>query len=197
MKYIWGLLFAVGLTIATTLTTIRSHYDIDTYCIVNMIIYAVSGIHIESSLICSIAVLFLMFYIVFGGEFGLGFRANFVPTATFISGVVTCVGSILEIKSTNTIARLFVPGMLWFGSFVFFCSLLIISSSMWDHGRTYIYLMEKYCEFMPNKIEVWAWMTLIIGLALYMLNMHYRVTFEKYGLKKYFNPMFRMCDKVE
>lgn len=147
------------------------------------------------------------------------------------SGITTALGTLLSIHSANIAAgsdilmknaELFVPGMLWFGPFVFFISLLITSSSAYSKGPQYtnnnlitvicavsavlvgnlydipqlsgisgtvffIFLLEKYCEFMPNRVEVWAWTTLILGIMLYLANVHYRMEFEKYGLHEYFH----------
>ena len=158
----WGALATLGLTGATILTLMRlgkmEEKDVDTFNLVNMTIYGLVGWHLRSTLICSGAVLFLMLWLEFKMVFGPGFilvgydDAHRVASATLVSGLVTVGGSILKLKfETN----LFAPGMLWFGSFVFFLSLLIVSSSM-------------YCSFWEHNYSFHNWVALIsYGLALF------------------------------
>lgn len=254
ITYIWGLLFSTFLTAATVITGLRIKGDNpQMFNFVNMLIHGTAGIYLESSLIASVSVMFMMGFIGFQVGFGPGFVAfgykekDIVASAALASGVVTIVGSFLRVELMNAIqynvpftpllqlAQLFVPGMLWFGPFVFFISLLIVSMkhyscdfSPYHHldrysnvyftnnfitivasmiailcGNLYnipqlsgfsgtffvLYLLEKYCELMPNRREVWAWTTLMIGIILYAVNVYYRAEFERRGLFEYFHLM--------
>jgi hypothetical protein len=50
-----------------------------------------------------------------------------------------------------------------------------------------IYLLQKYCELMPYRVEFWAWSTLFLGIILYVGNMYLRHEFENGGWGKYFH----------
>lgn len=157
-SYMWGLFFALGLTATTLLTAARSNSgNKQLFLLINMLIHAIAGIYLESSLIAAVSVIFLMNFIGFHMEIGPGFvllgydEQDYVASATITSGLVTALGTFLKIKSDVmnqlftpvtlftqncelTSCHLFVPGMLWFGSFVFFLSLLIVSSSLYCKG---------------------------------------------------------------
>lgn len=233
LAYIWGLLFALGITATTVLTYRRfsTRTGILIYFnFVNMLIHAFVGVYLQSKMICFVSVAFFMSLIGFNmgvnpGLITVGYDDKRVaPSATFASAIVTLVGCYFKIISDPTM-DLFVPGMLWLGPFVFNVSLLIMSSSyyypkfspvytnmniltilcgvsavyfgnvlnisqLYGFGGTFftIFLLEKYCEIMPNNSIVWAWSTLFFGALLYIINVHMRLEFDNgNGLGKYFH----------
>jgi hypothetical protein len=133
LAYIWGLLFAFGLTVATFITTSKNNSptgDLLVFNLLNILVYGITGIYINSTLICTFAVMFFMSFIVLYSGFGRSFAS-----ITMASGITTAIGTFIRINSNAATltpfmknAELFVPGMLWFGPFVFFISLLIMSS---------------------------------------------------------------------
>ncbi|VBB17593.1 hypothetical protein YASMINEVIRUS_56 [Yasminevirus sp. GU-2018] len=236
--HIWGLLFALGLTATMLITGFRikgGNYHLFNFA--NMIVHGVAGVYLNSTLICATSVMFFMSLIGFSFGFtqnslSFGYESrDLVGSATVSAGIATAIGVFLRINGSTEVAlrtpfylsaQLFVPGLLWFGSFVFFLSLLIVSSSYYSSKQAYvsnnvmtivlscgavlignlynisqlsgfsgtffcIYLLEKYCEIMPNRSEVWAWSTLLFGALLYATNIHYRAEFEQYGLHEYFH----------
>lgn len=221
LAYIWGLLFAFGLTATTVLTGARTKTgNITLLDFVNMLIHGFVGVYLESKMICFVSVMFLMSLIGFNERHE---EKNIAPSATFASAIVTFLGCYFKLHPIETL-DLFVPGMLWLGPFVFYISLLIMSSlyyhnkfspaytnmniitilcgvsavyfgnvldisQLYGFGGTFftIFLLEKYCEIMPNNSIVWAWSTLFFGGLLYMFNVHMRLEFEKNGLDKYFH----------
>jgi len=154
-NYLWGLFFALGLTSTTMITGLRNDSkNISLLFLINMLIHAVVGIYLESSLVAAVSVIFLMDLIGFNIGVGLGFvllgysEQEYITSGTITSGLVTAIGAFLKIKTDEmnhifapvtlftqncelTRCHLFVPGMLWVGSFVFFVSLLIVSSSLY------------------------------------------------------------------
>lgn len=241
LAYIWGLLYACGLT-GTTILSAVSH-DWNTYTLfnfVNMMIHGVTGVYLQSKMICCVSVLFFMSLIGFNVGFGHGFilfgfhKKDVIASAMISSGLVTLVGCVLKINPSSLgifskPALLFVPGMLWFGSYVFYLSLLIMSSKYYANPDTYVFnnmltivlgvlalvfgnlynisqltgisgtffviwLLEKYLDFMPSNNSARALSVLLIGVALYLINMYFRIEFEKSGIEKYFNfaPTFDM-----
>ena len=238
--FIWGLLFACGLTATTFLTVYRiNNVNVNTnvshFNFANMLIHGITGVYLNSSLISAVSVMFLMTLLGFEFGFGPGYVAvgyshhnrGLIPSATFASGVVTAMGTFIRLNksSVDKISNrfnVFVPGMLWFGPFVFFVSLLIMSSSLYSSNREYVnnniitlllslvaifigtvynipqlsgisgtffslFLLEKFCEFMPWQIELWAWYTLAIGVTLYVVNIYLLPELKKYELDRYFH----------
>jgi hypothetical protein len=240
--HIWGLLFVCGLHALTILTGYKTRSgNISLYYFVNMVIHGIVGIYLESTFICGMSILFLMSLIGFKFGFGRGYfevgysssDTNIIPSATFAAGLVTLGGVIVRVMInsndqllvTNNLFRnalLFAPGALWIGPFVFYVSLLIISSYFYDTDKKYVtnnviafmlyvfsvfigstfninqlsgfsgtffvlFLLEKYIDLMPNRSEVWAWSILLSGIALYVLNMHFRQKFAEYGFEQYFH----------
>jgi hypothetical protein len=147
MSHIWGLLFTLLLTLATILTSARLQLDtMHVFYFVNMMINGFAGVYLLSTLICGVAVMWFMSLIGFQMGFGMGYisfgygykNQDLIPSATIIAGIVTLAGCYL--KNVNPISKLklFVPGMLWLGPFVFFVSLLILSSRMYARSNQYI-----------------------------------------------------------
>ncbi len=240
LAYIWGLMFALGLTATTVITGVRMKSDnLTLFNFVNMFIHGFVGVYLESQMICFVSVMFFMSLIGFNmgvspGVVAVGYTdKEIVPSATFASAVVTLLGCYFKLHPTQTM-DLFVPGMLWLGPFVFYVSLLIMSSSyyhekfspaytnmniitilcgvsavyfgnvldisqLYGFGGTFftIFLLEKYCEIMPNNSVVWAWSTLFLGALIYMFNVHMRLEFEKNGLEKYFHVLPFMQESVQ
>lgn len=166
--FIWGLLFASGLSATTLLTGLRTNKgNLQLFNFVNMLIHAFTGVYLKSSLICSVSVMFFMSLIGFHMGFGQGFFVigytdkKSIPSGTVASGIVTIVGSLLKILLENELntlhtishttsltihpfmqyAILFVPGMIWLGPFVFFLSLLITSSKLYC-SRNYAFYVN-------------------------------------------------------
>jgi len=240
--YIWGLLFAMGLSATTCLTGYRMKGgNMQLFYFVNMLIHAIAGMYLQSSLVCSVAVSFFMSLIGFHMGFGQGYvvlgytEKKYVASATMASGIVTFMGSLLRVSLENSIAsatpisplmqyaQLFVPGMIWLGPSVFFLSMLISSSKLYCNnnelyasnnmlnillsasavvlGNLYgipqlsgfsgtffaLFLAEKYVELVPNRVEVWAITSILVGTILYAFNVYFRAEFEKYGLYEYFH----------
>ena len=244
ISYIWGLLFAMGLSATTILPGFRSKTEnIQLFYFINMLIHASVGMYLYSSLICSVSVAFFMTLIGFHIGFGNGYivlgytEKKVVASATMASGIVTCMGSLLRVSLENSIAnstqlsplmqqmQLFVPGMIWLGPFVFFLSMLITSSKFYCEGNELyvsnnmlnilmsvsaiilgnlycipqlsgfsgtffaIFIAEKYIELVPNRTEVWAITSIMVGVLLYAFNVYFRIEFEKYGIYEYFHLM--------
>ncbi len=229
LAYVWGFLFACGLSATTFLTMVRANINFSVFNLVNVIIHGVVGVYLQSTMISFMAVVFFMALIGFNFALGQGFislgyeEIDIIPSATFASGVVTLLGCYFKQHPFNHVS-LFVPGMLWLGPLVFYVSLLIMSSSLYHgskngpyvnmnlitviagvcalfFGNVYsisqlagiggtfftIFLLEKYYELMPNRVETWAWSTLLLGIVLYTVNIHYRTEIENYGLYEYFH----------
>lgn len=71
LGYIWALLFGAGLSATTLLTGVRSKSgNAFLFNFVNMMIHGLIGIHVGSTLICSVSVMFFMSLI--GFQFGFG-----------------------------------------------------------------------------------------------------------------------------
>lgn len=225
--FLWAFLFAAGLSATTLLTGSRSkNGNVALFYFVNMMIHGAIGVHLESTFICGVSVMFLMSLIGFEFGFGPGYASvgysygnrEVITSATFASAVITFLGTFIRIhldaNAGQTLTPLryaqhFVPGMLWFGPFVMYISILIISSKFYAKERKYvtnnilailigltsvlignlynipqlsgfcgtifvIYLLEKYCEIMPNRSDVWAFTTLLIGIILFVGNMYFR-----------------------
>lgn len=149
--YIWGFCFAAGLTATTLITGLRTKSgNVDLFNFGNMMIHAIVSVYLKSSLIAATSVMFLMCFIGFSIGMGPGFVAfgykdkDVISSATLASGIVTAIGTFLHIKLTEHLengipftpflryAQLFTPGMVWFPPFVFFLSLLIVSSKYYS-----------------------------------------------------------------
>lgn len=159
LAYIWGLLFALGLSATTLISSTIRHSattSIEYLLITNIAIHSITGIYLQSPQICGIAVVFFMNLIGFRIGFGPGYWAfgydehdnSIIYSATYASGLVLGLGAMIRINGLGANpsiamknAELFVPGALWIGPFVFFTSLLIISSLRFDksqYNRRYI-----------------------------------------------------------
>jgi hypothetical protein len=156
LAFIWGFLFAFCLTGTTLITGVRSQIgDLHWFNFVNTIIHGIVGTYLKSTLICATSVMFFMFLIGFQFRFGQGYlsfgfgKKDVIPTAALTSGITTCMGIIVKINISSTHltpgsiylmekAKYFIPGMLWFGPFVYFLSLLILSSELYSTKESYV-----------------------------------------------------------
>ena len=203
LGYMWGFMFELGLTGATLITGLRTKSgNTQLFNFTNMLNYAIIGIYLKSSLISAMSVLFLMAFIGFNIGMGSGFvmfgykQRDIVPSATLASGIVTAIGTYLQLELISHLetgtklpfflhnAQLFVPGMLWFPPFVFFLSLLIVSSRLYD---------LEHNAYIINNI-----MTIVLSLAAVLLGNLYNITqltgfsgtfFTLYLAEKYFEVM--------
>jgi predicted transglutaminase-like protease len=50
-----------------------------------------------------------------------------------------------------------------------------------------LYFTQKYIEVMPNRKEVWAASSILIGILLYLVNVYFRAEIETHGLQEYFH----------
>lgn len=162
LSYVWGLLFAGGLTCATVLTMVRiDGGSANVFYFMNVLIYAVVGMYLKSTCVCAVSVMFLMFWLEFRAAFGIGHvvmgyeKPSMIPFTTSMAGVVTGIGLVLRVGSYDDVenlvlkyVKLFVPGMLWFGSFVFYLSLLIVSSSPYCSLTTNNYFIHNSVAMM-------------------------------------------------
>jgi len=207
LGYIWGLFFALGLTTTTIITGIRTKGDnIQLFNFANMVIHAVAGIYLKSSLISAVSILFLMGLIGFQIGIGPGFvtvgykEKDVIATATVVSGIITLIGTYFSIELASSISlspflnnvKLFLPGMLWFGPFVFFLSMLIVSSSSYC-GVRYNHKSENYNTYVNNNI-----MTIVLSLSAVLCGNLYGISqlsgysgtfFVLYIFQKYFEVM--------
>jgi hypothetical protein len=182
LAYIWCLLFGLGFS-ATTVLSATLHADKTGSAaglwLINMLIHAFIGIYVGSPMICGIAVLCFMYLIGFNFGFGGGFWVvgygnddeGTIYSATFASGIVTTIGATIRINGFGVAtspmmknAQLFVPGALWIGPFVFFISLLIISSK-WMHERQ---IMQRYVN--NNVVAIICYIVAVYIGNLYNIN---------------------------
>ena len=154
LGYIWALSFTSCLTITSIITFKHlKSIDFSFFVCLNMILYGVNGIYLQSTLICAVSVMLFMHLIGFDVAFGPGYVAvghkevNVIPRVALSSGITLVIGCFFKIFATNIAAssdkllhsiNLFVPGMLWFGPFVFFISMLIMSSSFYSEKNSYM-----------------------------------------------------------
>lgn len=145
--YIWGFLFAMGLTATTLITSVRIKRDnsnIYTFLIINVMIHGLIGMYLKSTLICAVSVIFLMIYMHCHCSYFPNMKhkttdINHHVISVLTSGTITISGLLLHIYGMNetnyidsnillTYVRLFIPGMLWLGPYILFISLCLISS---------------------------------------------------------------------
>lgn len=170
-----GLLFAFGLTITTlfVFTSLIKQYNINDKCaeslfyFLNIIIYGVIGVYLDSSLICAISVIFLMLLI-----FAVAFifcNNEGIIAMMFASWIITCLGILLYLLTQpnnlgitfGPLVFLFAPGTLLVGYFVFFISSLVASDLYYFHNTKYyiciniititLYLL---CMYIGNLYEI-------------------------------------------
>ncbi len=148
LAYIWGLLFALGISVTTIFTCRRIllKYSCMAYFnFINMMIHAFTGVYLQSKMICFVSVIFFMSLIGFNmgvspSVIFIGYkRRSIVPSATIASAIVTFFGCYFKIISDKSM-DLFIPGMLWLGPFVFNTSLLIMSSASYHKKLSSAYI---------------------------------------------------------
>lgn len=107
------------------------------FLFLNVVFYAIVAIYLNSLSMGYICIAALMSLVGFNVGFGPGFIAvgynnkDVIPSATFSALAILLCGAYFKITNPTivlNINQLFVPGMLWLGSFVYFISLLIMSS---------------------------------------------------------------------
>lgn len=189
--YIWGMLFAWGLSATTLLTGYRTNNDNTTlFYLINMFIHGVAGAHLQSSMICFSSVMFFMALIGFKFGFGVGYvvigydENDIIPSATLASLVVTFMGCFLKLNPISKIASLFVPGALWLGPLVFYVSLLILSSK---------YYPDKYNTQAYVNMNV---ITVIAGLCAVFFGNVYDIS-QLYGFGGTFFTIFLLEKYIE
>ena len=113
LAHVWALLFACGLTATTLLTGARSKSgNTFLFNLVNMAIHGVTGAYVGSTLICGVSVAFLMAILGFDFGFGQGFIAvgynerDIVPSATFVSGIVTFMSCFFKVNTAHTLTQM-------------------------------------------------------------------------------------------
>lgn len=133
ISHISGLFFAGGLTYMLSMSScLNLSNELFMFIFLNMIIYGGIGLHLQSTLICSVCVMFcicLLIRIQISHNFIVA-RQNkdtqMILSVILASGLVTTIGLFLKIFSANVgIIKLFVPGMLSFGTFIFLTSMLL------------------------------------------------------------------------
>lgn len=158
LGYIWGLCFTSCLTVASIITFQRvNSTNLSLLVSLNIILYSITGIYIQSTLICAVSVMLFMYLIGLQNIFSTSYiinhvllghnDQNIIPRIALSSGITTIIGCICRIFSANIpvssnkllqTINLFVPGMLWFGPFLFLISLLITSSSFYSAKSSYM-----------------------------------------------------------
>jgi hypothetical protein len=163
----------------------------------NTLFYAGLAIYIDSLSMGYLSVICFMSLVGFNVGFAPGYIAigytnkNVIPSATLASLVVLLIGTYFKVTYPNIlwhfttpegypavfcldyfVQALFVPPMLWFGSFVYFISLLIMSSKLYaqsfESDRTTIYVQMQI-------------VTIVSGLAAIYFGNYYDIS-QLYGM---------------
>lgn len=179
LGYIWALIFGAGLSATTILTRYRlKSGNVFLFNLINMLIHGAIGLHLRSTLICGVAVMFFMSLI----GFSIGYKSNdheIISSATFASGITTVLGTTIHIYSANIIAdsdpfiknaELFIPGMLWFGPFVFFVTMIIASSHVYCNRHRRHDDSFNNVRYCVNNI-----MTIICTISAVLIGNHYNI----------------------
>ena len=177
LAYIWGLLFAGGLSGASLLTINRIKDGSDDifviFNILNIIIYCVTGIYLNSSLICTFAILFLMNHFIW--NIGTRDPNESMNSLIAISGLITGVGIIIRNICNNNLnisqfmkyAELFVPGSLWIGPLIFYISLIFMSCKFYINSIIHTNPSNSYIK---NNIIAVLYMVSVMFIGnLYMI----------------------------
>lgn len=177
----------------------NNNADIGIFLVINMIIYAFSGIVLKSKLICNCACAFLF------GIFIVWYQILYI---SIISIMILVVGCVFRMKGCRKI-YIFMSQILLVGSIGFYGNLLYISSTSYTKANMYIYvftnlimliscfytmfskyvifdhILEVKCitclslilwilikcyEIILWKISILPWITLCLGIFVFMLN---------------------------